>query len=456
MPVLLAYSLVWTLTKRTAAEVVSDYLINSEDMSMIYVSPDPYATVFEEELDLRKSKIDHHPTAGLILFEKNNRILLASMAPGTPGARIARWQTRIRGAWFIEVDGTPVTSISDAKSVFIRLTHSNSPRCTLLFSHPEVNPDISNKGVPLMSKSDLSQFTHDLLNNRVDLLEDGLRTQRNRQFDIVDSGDILNYTTRVMKLTRGKLLSQNDWTDWQDSEYLQLDQYDAQGMFGNPVHSQDGDAIFHLVWTYAIKAVDGRKKARCICDGSTRSGSVQILDETYANCMDQTSSRLFYAIAAAENLLIFCSDVSNAFAEAPPPKQGFYIRPDKAFHEWWVQHKHRPPIPPGHVIPVLSAMQGHPESPRLWEKHADAILRELGLTPTVHEPCLYSGTVDRKRVIFMRQVDDFAIAAPDERTSDILLDMIDSNIMVTTIVDNWPWPGGHSTSSSPTLFMVSY
>ena len=23
-------------------------------------------------------------------------------------------------------------------------------------------------------------------------------------------------------------------------------------------------------------------------------------------------------------------------------------------------------------------------------------------------------------------------------------------------VDNWPWPGGHSTWSSPTLFMVSY
>ena len=416
--------------KKTAAEVVSHYLINSEDMSMIYVSPDPYATVFEEEIDLRKLNVEHHPTAGLILFEKNNRLLLASMAPGTPGARIARWRTRIRGAWLIQVDDTPVTSISEAKAVFTRLSLSNSPRCTLRFSHPEVNPDISNKGLPVMSKSDFSQFTHDQLNNRVDLLEDGLRTQRKRQYNIVDSGDVLNYNTRVMKLTRGKLLSQNDWTDWQDSEYLQLDQYDAQGMFGNPVRSQDGDAIFHLVWTYAIKAVDGRKKARCVCDGSTRSGSVQILDETYANCVDQTSSRLFYAIAAAENLLIFGSGVSNAFAEAPPPKQGFYIRPDKAFHEWWVQHKHRPPIPPGHVIPVLSAMQGHPESPRLWEKHADSILRELGLTPTVHEPCLYSGTVDGKRVIFMRQVDDFAIAAPDERTSDILLDMIDDKLSI--------------------------
>jgi hypothetical protein len=188
------------------------------------------------------------------------------------------------------------------------------------------------------------------------------------------------------------------------------------------------DAVFHLVWTYNVKALDGRKKARCVCDGSSRSGSVQVLDETYANCVDQTSSRLFYAIAAAENLLVYGSDVCNAFAEAPPPKQGFYIQPDRAFHEWWEHHKGRPPIPPGYAVPVLSAMQGHPESPRLWEKHADSILRDLGLTPTVHEPCLYSGLINGVRIIFMRQVDDFAIAAPDSRTADILLDMLDEKL----------------------------
>ncbi len=181
----------------------------------------------------------------------------------------------------------------------------------------------------------------------------------------MDDGDVLNYVARVMKLTRGKLLQQDDWTDWQELEYLQLDQYDTQGMFGNPVAPTDKDTIFHLVWTYAVKAVDGRKKARCICDGSTRSGMVRVLAETYANCVNQTSAHLFYAITAAENLLVFGADVSNAFAEAPPPKQGFFIRPDRAFTEWWVKHKNLPPIPPGHVIPILSAMQGHPESPRL-------------------------------------------------------------------------------------------
>jgi len=157
---------------------------------------------------------------------------------------------------------------------------------------------------------------------------------------------------------------------------------------------------------------------------------VRVLAETYANCVDQTSARLFYAVAAAENLLVFGADVSNAFADAPPPKQGFFIRPDRAFNEWWVRHKKLPPIPPGHVIPILSAMQGHPESPRLWEKHADGILQDIGLTPTIHEPCLYSGIINGQRVLFMQQVDDFAIAAPDAKTSDILMDMIDGRLKI--------------------------
>jgi hypothetical protein len=201
-------------------------------------------------------------------------------------------------------------------------------------------------------------------------------------------------------------------------------------MFGTPTAPTEDDAIFHLVWTYAVKAVDGCKKTWCICDGSTILGMVCVLAETYANCVDQMSALLFYAVNAAENLLVYGADVSNAFAEAPPPKQNFFIHPDCAFNEWWVNHKQLPPIPPGHIILVLSAMQGHPESPHLWEKHAGKILREIGLTPTVHKPCLYLGTIKGQRILFMRQVDDFAIAAPDAKTSNILMDMIDDCLKI--------------------------
>jgi hypothetical protein len=72
--------------------------------------------------------------------------------------------------------------------------------------------------------------------------------------------------------------------------------------------------------------------------------------------VDKTSARLFNGVAAAENLIVYGADVSIAFAEAPLPKQGFYIQPDLAFHAWWTSHKKRPPIPPSHMIPILSAM----------------------------------------------------------------------------------------------------
>jgi len=114
-----------------------------------------------------------------------------------------------------------------------------------------------------------------------------------------------------MKLTR---LKQPDWNDWRDSEYLQLNQYYDQGLFGTPQLVDEDAAVFHTVWTYAIKALNGRKKARFTCDGSPQSGQARILDETYANCVDQTSSRLFYAVAAAENLLVYGADVSIVVA----------------------------------------------------------------------------------------------------------------------------------------------
>ncbi len=94
-------------------------------------------------------------------------------------------------------------------------------------------------------------------------------------------------------------------------------------MFSPPLLVNEDTAIFPLVWTYNVKALDGCKKACCVCDGSPCTRQATILDKTYTNCVDQTSSRLFYGIAAAENLLIFGAEVSNTFAEAPPPKQGF-------------------------------------------------------------------------------------------------------------------------------------
>ena len=113
----------------------------------------------------------------------------------------------------------------------------------------------------------------------------------------------------AMKLTRGKLLKDERWVEWQHSEYLQLNQYNKQGMFGVPCYVTKPDATLNLVWTYNIKELDRRKKARYACDGSPQAGQTRVLNFTYANCVDHTSSRLFYAISAGENPMVFAQAV---------------------------------------------------------------------------------------------------------------------------------------------------
>jgi hypothetical protein len=225
-------------------------------------------------IDLQKFDHTQHRTAGLCLAHADNRLFLGSMTTGARGAKIPCWRSRLKGAWLIKVGNTLVSSIAEAQDAFKSAITSGSQFVTMLFSHPEIRQDISHDGLPIVSSAPFSQHIHDQMNKRWDFttVADYLR-KAPPPYKIVDDGDVLNYVTRVMKLTRGKLLQQNDWKDWH-SEYLQLNQYDAQGMFGTPVAASEKDAIFHLVWTYAVKAVDGRKKARCVCDGSTRSGMV--------------------------------------------------------------------------------------------------------------------------------------------------------------------------------------
>ncbi len=134
---------------------------------------------------------------------------------------------------------------------------------------------------------------HDQLNDWWEFSTEANHLRKDTIYKLVESGDVLNIVTRVICLTHGKLLKQHHWAEWQALEFLQLDQYDAQGMFGTPVLVDSEAAVFHLVWTYAIKGIDGRKKACWACDGSPCFGQAKMLDETYANCVDQTSSRLF-------------------------------------------------------------------------------------------------------------------------------------------------------------------
>ena len=169
--------------------------------------------------------------------------------------------------------------------------------------------------------------------------------------------------------------------------------------------------IINLLWTYGIKT-DGTKKARCVCNGNPRRKGTVTLAHTFAACLEQPGARVFWASAAIPGMIVVGADASNAFAEAPPPKAPLYVVVDQQFREWWASLGNDD-IPLGWVLPV---------------QHALNIKQEVNLQPTTHELCLYSGYVDGHKVLFLRQVDDFAVACADVDTANKVIDLISTKL----------------------------
>jgi hypothetical protein len=55
-------------------------------------------------------------------------------------------------------------------------------------------------------------------------------------------------------------------------------------------------------------------------------------------------------------MTVLGADAGNAFAEAPPPIQPFYMAIDDQFRTWWTESMGNEPIPEGYVLPVKHAL----------------------------------------------------------------------------------------------------
>jgi hypothetical protein len=133
---------------------------------------------------------------------------------------------------------------------------------------------------------------------------------------------------------------------------------------------------------------------------SPRYGAAITLAETYAACVEQPVHRLTWAISAAMNLICKGYDVGNAFAEAPAPTSPFFMKPDAQFRQWWEERLGKDPIPEGYVIPVRKALQGHPESPQLWDKYISKMIICLSRIRETNRSSQISDLVELVKDIF--------------------------------------------------------
>ncbi len=444
-----------------AAAVLKSYDLHTtiEPLSSIYLSSDPYDNHTHRIIDIRPSDHDQFFGLNLRMCPDRNLPQLVDCKNGTSAARIKRWRSELKQAYIIHINDQPVATLDEIATAFDTVRAANDKTVKVGFStiskqamHPQLGvPQLYHDqmniiGTHLHEISNSSDWTTATNEEIVFPLDDGKASNlsngviRNLHQDELWS-DIHNLPNwyklaavkKRKKLTRRWLKKQPDWDDWEKSEHKQLDQYEAQGTLGAPCYLPPGANLLPLLWTYMIKD-DGTKKARCVCNGSPRMKGTVTLGDTYAASLEQTGSRIFWAATAINNFVTIGADVSNAFAEAPAPKAPLYVEIDQPYREWYSKkYPDRPPLDKNLVLPVHGALQGHPESARLWAILIDNIIRNLNLQPCSHEPCLYytnNFNNTGKKLLFLRQVDDFAISCEDAQTALDVIETIDSKMTV--------------------------
>ena len=399
-----------------SANVPNADQLSSDDLLLI-------DTPYDKTIKIKLKNRGNHPLRGLILEQIDDRIFLRNCEKSTPAARIPRWRSDLRHSILEAINGTTITTITEAKKL---IADTKSKYVVFHFIPPLKLPSHPSENVPIIHFDQFLTMAHQHL---------AAKNDSEPWMDPLNPPDVtpdLLYVAQSKghantKLTRKRLKMQEDWPLWKIAEFQQLNQYKSQDMFGAPVPRPRDANVLPLIWVYVYKT-NGVRKARCVCNGSPRMKGTVTLDHTYAAALEQTGSRIFWALSAIYNFVVSGSDASNAFAEAQAPKAKLYVTIDDVFRAWYTEIENKPPIPKNHVLPVNHALQGHPESPRLWARKIHSILTDLGYKNTTHEPCLYAKMIGDKPIFFLRQVDDFLISAPSEEISNKEFDAIQKGL----------------------------
>ena len=111
------------------------------------------------------------------------------------------------------------------------------------------------------------------------------------------------------------------------------------------------------------------------------------------------------------------------------------MQPDAQFRQWWEEWLKKDRLPKDAVIPIKHALQGHPESPRLWDKYISKILiNDFEFKSCTHESCLYyKMEKDNNLTLIVRVVDDLIICHKDiaeyDQLANEVLDFVAKQVL---------------------------
>jgi len=369
-----------------------------------------------------------------------------------PGTRrgLRSFKNAYLHSYVVSVHGERVFDLQDVEQVLARLAAQPSPPSEIeLVLVPERATPSSNKTSPMhlrlhdlrricalrsVSGKGISPAAHQA--RIADYMADMSNTEMTEVIHRLQNSDMTDEERKLKSFTRRRLQQLPNWPLWDDAFDSQLDGHHKDKTFGLPVPRPvpkpgERSNVLRMHWMNVVKP-GGKRKCRSCIDGSRRAAPwLREFAQTYASCISQPGMRTFFALSAATGKIITFADTTNAFQQSPPPSKACYLEIDDAYASWYLKRHGTVLNRRTHVIPVLHALQGHPEAGALWEKMIVGILvDELKFQATTHERNLYRGTLDGEDVLICRQVDDFAVGSRTTATAEKLISLI--NRRVTT------------------------
>ena len=191
-------------------------------------------------------KWGNHSTLGLELKQIAKTIIITTCVSGTPAARIHKWRQILKGAAIHSVDGKLTSTILEIKNIIAKIKPGTDMVLQVIPINPtNIHPET---GIPQIN---FDQFIH-LCHTHQELIENATSVHYYNEID--DASRIQVHKLDTLALTRTKLMKQDDWKDWEASEFLQLDQYERQKMFSEPGPLPSISVnILPMIWVYLVK-----------------------------------------------------------------------------------------------------------------------------------------------------------------------------------------------------------
>ncbi len=187
----------------------------------------------------------------VVIDEATGLPQLRDIRKSTPAARIKKWKSQLRNSYITSVNGTEVTTIDEIRdAIKPSFVDPDNPEVTIVFATSDkfaINPQM---GLPQLYHDQMNIIGKHLwdiqndaawserVNNAIPFLESVNRdtvvlTKEDRKSLINAGFPVRIHSVKTQrKLTRKILKQRQDWPDWQESEWKQLDQYRDQDMFG--------------------------------------------------------------------------------------------------------------------------------------------------------------------------------------------------------------------------------